>query len=105
MLLLSAKCSRPPAGREKLLARGESENHLKDKWLNIIRFLHWTSQGSSNLARKGLPGTFLGFASIAGGIWKGDGLVSEMEELENLAASEIHPQRLNAKESIDATKG
>ena len=36
----------------------------------------------------------------AGGIWKGDILVAEIEELETMAASEIYSKRLNAKEVI-----
>ena len=34
----------------------------------------------------------------AGGIWEGDILVADIEELENLDASEVHARRLNAKE-------
>ena len=55
--------------------------------------------------KKVLPGTLLGFALIAGRIWKGDILVADIEELENMDASEIHPRRLNAKRSVTATKG
>ena len=57
------------------------------------------------LGKKVLPGIFLGCASIAGGIWKGDTLVTDMEELENMNASEIHPQRINAKEVLTPQKG
>ena len=35
---------------------------------------------------------------IAGRIWKGDILITDIEELEELDASEIYPRRLNAKE-------
>ena len=35
-----------------------------------------------------------------GGIWKGDVLVAELEELETMDASEIYSKRLNAKEVI-----
>ena len=35
-----------------------------------------------------------------GGIWKGDILTAEVEELEKLDASEIYPSRLNAKEVL-----
>ena len=37
---------------------------------------------------------------IAGGIWKGDILTDDIEELERLDASEIYPRRLNAKEVL-----
>ena len=36
----------------------------------------------------------------AGGIWKGDVLVADLEELETMDASEIYSKRLNAKEVI-----
>ena len=45
---------------------------------------------------KVLPGIFLGFVLYAGGIWKGDILVADIEELEKMDASEIHARRLNA---------
>ena len=40
----------------------------------------------------------------AGGIWKGDVLVADLEELETMDASEIFSKRLNAKESIPNTR-
>ena len=36
-------------------------------------------------------GLVLGYAMFAGGIWKGDTLVVDIEELENFNALEIHP--------------
>ena len=82
-------------------------NHLKDRlfrlvhWLSITLKLRRTSQESINLERKVLPGLFLGYALYAGGgIWKGDILVADIEELETIDASEIYPKRLNAKEVI-----
>ena len=50
--------------------------------------------------KKVLPGLFLGCALYAGGIWKGDVLVADLEELETMDASEIYLKRLNAKEVI-----
>ena len=41
--------------------------------------------------KKGLAVIFLGHELTAGGIWKGDILVADIEELENMDASEIHP--------------
>ena len=41
--------------------------------------------------KKTIPGIFLGYAMIAGGIWEGDILVADIEELEKLDASEIYP--------------
>ena len=50
--------------------------------------------------KKVWPGLFLGYALYAGGIWKGDVLVADLEELETMDASEIYSKRLNAKEVI-----
>ena len=50
--------------------------------------------------KKVLPGLFLGYALYAGGIWKGDVLVADLEELETMDASEIYSKRPNAKEVI-----
>ena len=50
--------------------------------------------------KKVLPGLFLGYALYAGGIWKGDVLVADLEELETMHASEIYSKRFNAKEVI-----
>ena len=50
--------------------------------------------------KKVLPGLFLGYALYVGGIWKGDVLVSDLEELETMDASDIYSKRLNAKEVI-----
>ena len=47
---------------------------------------------------KVLPGIFFGYALYAGGIWKGDVLIEDLEELETMDASETHSKRLNAKE-------
>ena len=42
---------------------------------------------------------------MRGGIWKGDILVEDVEELEILGASEIHARRLNAKEVLPLKSG
>ena len=55
--------------------------------------------------KKVLPGLFLGYALYAGGIWKGDVLIADFEELESMDASEIHSNRLNAKEVIFPKEG
>ena len=41
----------------------------------------------------------------AGGIWKGDALVADFEELETMDASEIYSKTLNAKEVIFPKQG
>ena len=55
---------------------------------------------SINLVRKYNPGIFLGYALVAGGIWKGDTVVADIEELGTLDASEIHARRFNAGEAL-----
>ena len=45
--------------------------------------------------KKVLLGIFLVYALYAERIWKEDVLVADIEELENLDASEIHARRLN----------
>ena len=73
-------------------------NHFKDRlfhlvhWLSITLYLRRTSQESIGL--------FLRYALYVGGIWKGDVLVADLEELETMDASEIYSKRLNAKEVI-----
>ena len=42
---------------------------------------------------KVLPGIFLGYALYAGGIWKGDVLIADLEELETMDASEIYSKK------------
>ena len=53
--------------------------------------------------KKVLPGLFLGYALYAGGIWKGDVLIADLEE--TMGASEIYSKRLNAKEVIFPRQG
>ena len=48
------------------------------------------------LGKKVLPGSFVGYALYAGGIWNGDTLVAD-EEIQNLDRSDIYVRRLNAK--------
>ena len=57
------------------------------------------------LGKKVLPGIFLGYVLCAVGIWKGGLMVSDIEELEKMDASEIHGRRLNAKEVISTKSG
>ena len=81
-------------------------NHLKDRlfhlvhWLSITQKLRRTSQESINLERKSYLDCSSDTHLYAGGIWKGDVLVADLEELETMDASEIYSKRLNAKEVI-----
>ena len=54
---------------------------------------------------KVLPGMFLGYVLYAGRIWKGDIMIADIEELEEMDASEIHARRLNTKEVLTPMKG
>ena len=50
---------------------------------------------------KVLPGVFLGYAlNTRWRIWKGDIMVADIEELEEMDASELHARRLHAKEVL-----
>ena len=86
-------------------------NHLKDRlfhlvhWFSITLLLRRTSHESIKSGKKVLPGLFLGYALYAGGIWKGDVLIADLEELETMDASEIYSKRLNAKEVIFPKQG
>ena len=70
---------------------------------SLVEYHPTTAKDQSRIhqfGKKVLPGLFLGYALYAGGIWKGDVLVADLEELETMDASEIYSKRLNAKEVI-----
>ena len=54
---------------------------------------------------KVLPGIFLGHVLYTGWIWKGDITVADIEEMEEMDASELHARRLNAKAVLTPMKG
>ena len=67
---------------------------------SLVEYHPLTAKDQSRIhqfGKKVLPGLFLGYALYAGGIWKGDVLVADLEELETMDASEIYSKRLNAK--------
>ena len=90
----------------KLLVKEDLENHSKDQSFPFGAMVEYYPISARDQARfqqfgkKNLPAIFLGYALIAGGIWEGDILIADIEELENVDASEIYPQRLNAKEVL-----
>ena len=53
-----------------------------------------------HFGKKVLPGLFLRYALYAEGIWKGDMLVADIEQLDTMVGSEIYSKRLDAKEVI-----
>ena len=70
-------------------------------WLSITLQLRRTSHESIHLERKSyLDCSSDTHCTRGGGIWKGDVLVEDIEELETMDASEIYSKRLNAKEVI-----
>ena len=71
---------------------------------SLVEYCPITAKDQSRIHQFGkeiLPGLFLGYALYAGGgIWKGDVLVADLEELETMDASEICSRKLNAKKVI-----
>ena len=70
---------------------------------SLVEYYPITAKDQSRIHQLGkrvLPGLFLGYALYAGGIWKGDVLIADLEELETMDASEIYSKRLNEKEEI-----
>ena len=70
---------------------------------SLVEYHPITAKDQSRIhqfGKKVLPGLFLGYALYAEGIWKGEVLVADLEELETMDASEIYSKRLNAKEVI-----
>ena len=70
---------------------------------SLVEYHPITAKDQSRIhqfGKKVLPGLFLGYALYAAGIWKGDTMVADFEELETMDASEIYSKRLNAKEVI-----
>ena len=75
---------------------------------SLVEYHPITAKDQSRIhqfGKKVLPGLFLGYALYAGGIWKGDALIADLEELETMDASEIYSKRLNAKEVIFPKQG
>ena len=77
-------------------------------FVSLVEYHPITAKDQSRIhqfGKKVLPGLFLGYALYAGGIWKGDVLIADLEELETMDASEIYSKRLNAKEVIFPKQG
>ena len=53
---------------------------------------------------KVLPGIFLGYALYVEESWKGDIFVADIEELENLDASEIHARKTQCERDDNTEK-
>ena len=75
---------------------------------SLVEYHPITAKDQSRIhqcGKKVLPGLFLGYALYVGGIWKGDVLTADLEELETMDASEIYSKRFNAKEVIFPKQG
>ena len=70
---------------------------------SLVEYHPITAKDQSRIhqfGKKVSPELFLGYALYVGGIWKGDVLGADFEELETMDASEIYSKRLNAKDVI-----
>ena len=75
---------------------------------SLVEYYPFSAKDQSRIhqfGKKVLLGLFLGYALYAGGIWKGDILVADIEELETIDGSETYSKRLNAKEVIFLQNG
>ena len=79
--------------------------HLQDRSFQLVHWLSITSISAKDQSRihqfgkKVLPGLFLGYALYAGGIWKGDIMVADIEEMETMGAPEIYSKKTQCKGS------
>ena len=84
--------------------KGYSENHGPvipfGRWLNITPFLLKTCRYCISSVQKSCQYIPWGCALHVGGIWTGDISVADIEELEQMDASEIYAKRPNAKEVL-----
>ena len=62
-------------------------------FVSLVEYYPISAKDQSRIhqfGKKVLRGMFLGYTLIAGGIWKGDMMVADIEELETMDASEIY---------------
>ena len=63
---------------------------------SLVEYYHISAKDQSRIHQFGknvLPGLFHGFALYAGGFWKGDVLIADLEVLETMDASEIYSKK------------
>ena len=95
----------------KLHTKDVLGNHLKGPITllgSLVEYHPITAKDQSRIhqfGKKVLPGLFLGYALYAGGIWKSDVLVADLEELETMDASEIYSKRQCKGSNISQRKG
>ena len=69
---------------------------------SLVEYHPFTAKDQSRIhqfGKKVLPGLFLGYALYAAGIWKGDEVVADVEELETMDASEIYSKKTQCERS------
>ena len=95
----------------KLQTKGVLENIFNGPIIpfgSLVEYYPFSAKDQCRIhqfGKKVVPGFFLGYALYAGGTWKGDILVADIEELEQMDASEIYAKRLNAKEVLTPLSG
>ena len=70
---------------------------------SLVEYHPITAKDQSRIhqfGKKVLPGLFLGYALYAEGIWKGDVLVADFEELETMDASEIYSKKTQCERKL-----
>ena len=88
----------------RLHTKGVLENLLEDQPIipfgSLVEYYPNCAKDQSRIhqiGKKVLPRLFLGYALYAGGIWKGDVLVADLDELETMDASEIYSKKTQCK--------
>ena len=105
MPLLSAKRPRPPGRWEDALWKTIRKTiQMADHsfWSNGWISSYFTKDQARihQFGKKVPTGIFLGYELIVGGIWKGDILIADLEDLEKLDASDIYLRWINAKQVL-----
>ena len=110
VLLLSAKYSGFTL-MGKHLTKGDPEcpstdqQYCLEQWSIITLFLRKTNLDCISSAQKSCQVYSSVMHCMRVSIWKGDIMVADIEELEEMDALEIHARRLNAKEVLTPMKG
>ena len=81
-------------------------NHFKDQLFHLVHWWNFSQNSERDKAiihqvrKESINRNISGLCFDPGGIWKGDILKADIEELGKLDASEFYPRRLNAKEVL-----
>ena len=94
----------------KHLLKGDTEYPFDGRFIPFGAMVEYHTVSAFDLLRlhqfgpEVLPGIFLGYVLSAGRIWKGDTMVADIEELEQMDASELHARMAQCKGSVYANK-